>query len=129
MLEGAKEQELSYEGRSSIKLPTDRLLRSKSLEIGLQKSSKKRCAEIREEYPDRSRLFDDLKEKSAFLEKEQLQQVWQDSASNKKESFEEFVSFMSEIGIIQWQTKGGKGRYKFADIYVYGFEMERKGAP
>ena len=126
LLEGAKEQELSYEGNSSIKPPTDRLLRSKSLEIGLQKASKKRCDEIREEYPDRSRFFDDLKEKSAFLEREQLQKVWQDSASDKKESFEEFVSFMSEIGIIQWREKDK--RYKFADIYVYGFEMERKGA-
>jgi hypothetical protein len=40
--------------------------------------------------------------------------------------FEEFVSFLSEIGIIEWREK--ENRYKFADIYVYGFEMDRRGA-
>jgi hypothetical protein len=41
LLEAAKEQELSYKGKSSIQPPTDRLLRSKSLEFGLKKASEK----------------------------------------------------------------------------------------
>ena len=32
---------------------------------------------------------------------------------------------MREIGIIEFREK--EERYKFADIYVYGFEMIRQG--
>jgi cellulose biosynthesis protein BcsQ len=125
LLEGAKEQELSYKGKSSIQPPTDRLLRSKSLEFGLKKASEKRCDEIREEYPDLAKFFESLKNKSAFLTQDDLHTIWQDSAHDIAE-FEEFASFLSEIGIIEWREK--EQRYKFADIYVYGFEMIRQGA-
>lgn len=128
LLEGAKEQELSYEGKLSIQPPTDRLLRSQSLESGLKKASEKRCEEIKEEHPDLTKFFDSLKGKLAFLPKEQLQEIWQESGSNilAKFEFEEFLSFLGEIGIIEWREQ--EKRYKFADIYVYGFEMERPGA-
>jgi len=43
-----------------------------------------------------------------------------------RENFEEFVSFLGEIGIIEFREK--EKRYKFMDIYVYGFEMIRQGA-
>ena len=128
LLEGAKEHELSYEEKSSIQSPTDRLLRSTSLEIGLKEASKKRCAEIKEEYPDLANFLDNLKENSAFLSKEELQKIWQDSGYNnilENLDFEQFVSFLGEIGIIEWREK--VERYKFAEIYVHGFEMKRQG--
>ncbi|MEG5039912.1 MULTISPECIES: P-loop ATPase, Sll1717 family [unclassified Microcoleus] len=127
LLEGAKEHELSYEEKLSIQSPTDRLLRSKSLEIGLKKASEKRCEEIKEEYPDLTKFLDNLKGKSAFLSKEQLQEIWQESGSNilANLDFEQFVSFLGKIGIIEWREK--EQRYKFADIYVHGFEMDRRG--
>ncbi len=124
-LKGAKEQELTYKGQSSSKFRTDRLLQGNSLEFGLKKASEKRCEEIKEEYRDLTKFFDSLKGKLAFLSKEQLQEVWQDSARDIA-GFEEFVSFLSEIGIIEWREK--EKRYKVADIYVYGFEMIRQGA-
>ncbi|MDH6097462.1 AAA family ATPase [Anabaenopsis sp. FSS-46] len=125
LLEGAKDQELSYKGKSSIQPPSDRLLRSKSLEIGLKKASEKRCDEVKEEYPDLAKFFDSLKQKSAFLTQEELHTIWQESAHDIAE-FEEFTSFLSEIGIIEWREK--KKTYKVADIYVYGFQMIRQGA-
>ena len=125
LLTGAKEQELSYQGKSSIQTPTDRLLRSKSLEIGLKKASEKRCDEIKEEYRHLTKFFDSLKQKPALLPKEELHSIWQESAHDIAD-FEEFASFLTEIGIIQLREKDQ--RYKFADIYVYGFEMIRKGA-
>ncbi|QSJ15700.1 AAA family ATPase [Nostoc sp. UHCC 0702] len=125
LLKGAKEQELTYKGQSSSKFRTDRLLQGKSLEFGLKKASEKRCEEIKEEYPDLTKFFDSLKGKLAFLSKEQLQTVWQESAHDMPD-FEEFASFLSEIGIIEWREK--EKRYKVADIYVYGFEMIRQGA-
>lgn len=125
LLKGAKEHELTYKGQSSSKFRTDRLIQGKSLEFGLKKASEKRCEEIKEEYPDLTKFFDSLKGKLAFLSKEQLQELWQYSAHDIP-SFEEFVSFLNEIGIIEWREK--ENRYKFAHIYVYGFEMIRQGA-
>jgi hypothetical protein len=124
-LKGAKEQELTYKGQPSSKFRTDRLLQGNSLEFGLKKASEKRCEEIKEEYPDLTKFFDSLKGKLAFLSKELLREVWQGSAPDIA-GFEEFVSFLSEIGIIEWREK--EKRYKVADIYVYGFEMDRRGA-
>ena len=126
LLKEAKEHELTYKGQSLSKFSADRLLRGKSLESGLKKASEKRCEEIKEEYPTLINFFDSLKGKSALLEKEQLQEIWQTSASNILENFEEFASFLGEIGIIEWREKDR--RYKFADIYVYGFKMDRRGA-
>ena len=102
-------------------------MRSKSLEVGLKKASEKRCEEIKEEYPDLTKFLDNLKGKSAFLPKEQLQKIWQDSGFTilGNLDFEQFVSFLGKIGIIEWREK--EQRYKFADIYVYGFEMDRRG--
>jgi cellulose biosynthesis protein BcsQ len=128
LLTGAKEQELSYQGKSSIQTPTDRLLRSKSLEMGLKKASEKRCDEIKEEYRHLTKFFDSLKQKSALLPKEELHSIWQESAQDIAdfEEFEKFASFLTEIGIIQLRERDQ--RYKFADIYVYGFKMDRPGA-
>ena len=125
LLTEAKEQELTYKGQSSSKFRTDRLLQGKSLEFGLKKASEKRCEEIKEEYPNLIKFFDYLKGKSALLEKEQLQEIWQNSAYNIIPNLEEFASFLGEIGIIEWREKDQ--RYKFADIYVYGFKMDRRG--
>ena len=125
LLKAAKEHELTYKGQSSSKLRTDLLLQRKSLEDGLKKASVQRCEEIKEEYPDLIKFFDSLKGKSAFLSKEQLQEIWKDSADDIVENFEKFDSLLGEIGIIEWREK--EQRYKFADIYVYGFEMERRG--
>ncbi len=129
LLKEAKEQELTYKGQSLSKLRTDRLLQGKSLEFGLKKASEKRCEEIKEEYPNLTKFFDSLKGQSALLEKEKLQEIWKNSASNILENldFEEFASFLREIGIID-ELREKDQRYKFADIYVYGFEMSRRGA-
>jgi len=126
LLEGAKEQELTYKGQSSKQTPTDRLLRGTSLEIGLKKASKERCQAVREEYPDLRQFFDSLREVQALLPKENLQDIWQSSAQSVVSTFDEFSELLSEIGIAEWREKDQ--RYKFADIYVYGFEMRRVGA-
>ena len=126
LLKGAKEQELSYENQTSIQAPTDRLLRSKSLELGLRKASEERCNAIKEEYPDLVDFLDNLKDIPALAEAGQLEKIWEESAQNVISSFEDFVAFLNEIGILEWRARDQ--RYRFADIYVYGFEMSRAGA-
>jgi cellulose biosynthesis protein BcsQ len=127
LLEGAKAQELTYKGLTSVQTSTaDRLIRSKSLEIGLEKASAERCEAITQEYPDLSRFFNALEGLPALLPKEQLQEIWQRTSVKIAPTFEEFVTFLSEIGIAKWREK--EERYGFADIYVYGFKMNRSGA-
>jgi cellulose biosynthesis protein BcsQ len=125
LLKGAKEQELTYKGQSSKQTPTDRLLRGTSLEVGLKQASEERCHAVREEYPDLRKFFDSLKGMQALLSKEELQSVWQESAQDVSSELDEFSNLLSEIGIAEWREK--EQRYKFADIYVYGFEMIRRG--
>ncbi|OZH54905.1 hypothetical protein AFK68_07945, partial [Hydrocoleum sp. CS-953] len=81
---------------------------------------------IKEEYDDLINFFDSLKGKSALLAKEELPEIWQNLPEKFLENFEEFVSFLGQIGIIEFREK--EGRYKFVDIYVSGFEMNRQGA-
>ena len=91
----------------------------------MKKASEERCHAIREEYPNLRQFFDSLKGIQALLPKEDLQAVWQSSAQNIVSTFDEFSSLLSEIGIAERREKDQ--RYKFADIYVYGFEMNRTG--
>jgi hypothetical protein len=126
LLEGAKAQELTYQGLTSVQTPTAGLIRSKSLEIGLENASAERCEAIKQEYPDLSRFFNALEGLPALLPKEQLQEIWQRTSVKIAPTFEEFVTFLSEIGIAKWREK--EERYGFADIYVYGLKMNRSGA-
>ena len=125
LLQGAKEQELAYKGQTSVQPPTDRLLRAKSLDKGLEDASRERCDAIKEEYPDLRNFFDSLEAVSALPSKEELQQIWQETAAEVIPTFDEFADFLGQIGIAQWREK--EQCYGFADIYVYGFKMMRRG--
>jgi len=125
LLKGAKEHELTYKGQTSVKFPTDRLLRGTSLEIGLEKASEERCEAIKQEYPDLCKFFEELEGVPALPTKDELYEVWQKSAIEPYTEFDNFSNFLSEIGLAKWREK--ESRYGFADIYVYGFKMVRKG--
>nr|WP_245894269.1 AAA family ATPase [Chamaesiphon polymorphus] len=126
LLEGAKAQELTYKGQTSVQTSTDdRLIRGKSLEIGLEKASAERCEAIEQEYPDLSNFFNALEGLPALLPKEQLKDIWLQTSIETAYTFEEFAILLNEIGIAKWRDK--EDRYGFADIYVYGFKMNRSG--
>ncbi|CAD5966442.1 hypothetical protein NO758_03480 [Planktothrix agardhii] len=125
LLQGAKEQELTYKEQTLINTPTDRLLRGTSLEIGLEKASEERCDAIEQEYPELCQFFEALEGVQSLPSREQLENVWQKSAREIYSDFNEFANFLSEIGLAKWREK--EQRYGFADIYVYGFKMERRG--
>ncbi|MDF5713018.1 MAG: hypothetical protein PUP93_03810 [Rhizonema sp. NSF051] len=91
----------------------------------MKKASQERCDAIKEEYPYLSNFFDSLKDVSALLSEEELQTVWQKSVQDVISPFAEFANLLSEIGLAELRVN--EKRYKFADIYVYGFEMIRKG--
>jgi cellulose biosynthesis protein BcsQ len=125
LLQGAKEQELTYKEQTSVKYPTDRLLRGTSLEIGLEKASEERCDAIKQEYPELCQFFEALEGVQSLPSREQLEQVWQKSAQEIYPDFDEFANFLREIGLAKWREK--EPRYGFPDIYVYGFKMIRTG--
>jgi len=126
LLQGAKNQELTYKGLTSIQDPTDRLLRSKSLEVGLEKASEERCDAIRQEYPDLGAFFDSLEGVPALLPREDLCEIWMRTAQEVISTFDEFADFLDEIGVARLRAR--EDRYSFSDIYVYGFKMNRTGA-
>jgi cellulose biosynthesis protein BcsQ len=126
LLQGAKEQELTYEKNTSIQSPADRLLRAKSLEIGLEKASEERCDAIRQEYPDLSEFFDSLEGLTFLPTRDELEEKWRTSTMQVIPRFEEFLNFLAEIGVAKLREK--EQRYAFAEIYVYGFKMSRSGA-
>lgn len=125
LLQGAKEHELNYKGQASVKSPSDRLIRGTSLEIGLEKASEERCDAIRQEYPDLERFFEFLESVPALPTREELYTVWQQSNLDSYPDFDNFSGFLSDVGLAKWREK--ENRYGFADIYVYGFKMIRKG--
>lgn len=125
LLQGAKEQELTYKGQTSVKAPSDRLLRGASLEIGLEKASEERCDAIKQEYPDLCPFFEALEGIPALPSRQLLEYAWKKSAKEIYPDFDEFASFLTEIGLAKWRNK--ENRYGFPDIYVYGFKMIRTG--
>ncbi|HAC62772.1 MAG TPA: ATPase, partial [Cyanothece sp. UBA12306] len=124
LLQRAKEKELTYKN-TQIQPPTDRFLRSKSLEIGLEEASNERCNAIKQEYPDLCNFFDALEGINALLEKDELEKLWKETASEIIEKFDDFTNLLATIGLAKQRDKDQ--RYGFADLYVYGFKMSRKG--
>ncbi|MBP0018464.1 MAG: ParA family protein [Cyanobacteria bacterium SBLK] len=125
LLQGAKQHELTYKDQTSVQAPRDRLLRKRSLEVGLEKASEERCDAIKQEYPELSQFFDALEGVTALPTKEELKQIWQKNAGEIRSTFNEFSELLSDIGLAQWREKAQC--YGFADIYVYGFKMTRTG--
>jgi MinD-like ATPase involved in chromosome partitioning or flagellar assembly len=127
LLASAKDEELSFRGKPQP--PLDHLLRVKALNVGLTSASKKRCQEIREEYPHLSAFFDYLQKVQALASKQELEGAWQSTATGVYPSFEEFSKGLQGIGLGKWREKRTKDQvlseFRFADIYIHGFEMKR----
>ena len=70
-------------------------------------------------------FFDSLAGTTALPVKDELHKLWQSTAHEVIPTFTEFADLLSEIGVASWRVKDE--RYGFADIYVYGFKMNRAG--
>ncbi|RFP62954.1 MAG: ParA family protein [Limnothrix sp. CACIAM 69d] len=123
LLTEAKRLELQH--KNDPKLQVDRLFRSRFMADALVEASRARCNEMREEYGNLSAFFDSLSGKDALLQPEELQQCWENSAREVEPDFERFVQLLKLIGLAEWRPKDE--RYRFADLYVYGFNMNKKG--
>lgn len=123
LLAEAKRLELQHKDDS--KFQADRLFRSRFMALALEEASRARCQEMREEYGNLSAFFDSLSGKDALLQPEELRQCWENSAREVEPDFERFVQLLKSIGLAEWRPKDE--RYRFADLYVYGFNMNKKG--
>lgn len=126
LLDGAREHELEYQNQTHLQTPADRLLRSKSLNEGLIKASHFRCEELKQEYKELDDLgfFEHLKNVWQITELEPLKQWWEENPISLFKTFDEMVNFIEQIGLA---SKYEASRWKFADIYVHGFQMKRSG--
>ncbi|MBD2161633.1 AAA family ATPase [Limnothrix sp. FACHB-1083] len=123
LLTEAKKLELQH--KNDPKLQSDRLFRSRFMADALEEASRARCQEMREEYGNLSAFFDSLSGKDALLQPQELRQCWENSAREVEPDFERFVQLLKSIGLAEWRPKDE--RYRFADLYVYGFNMNKKG--
>jgi len=123
LLAEAKRLELQHKDDS--KFQADRLFRSRFMALALEEASRARCQEMREEYGNLSAFFDSLSGKDALLQPQELRQCWENSAREVEPDFERFVQLLKSIGLAEWRPKDE--RYRFADLYVYGFNMNKKG--
>jgi len=125
LLTKARELELDSRDDPKSKPPVDRLFRSRFMALALEEASRARCQEMREEYGNLSAFFDSLSGKDALLQPQELRQCWENSAREVEPDFERFVQLLKSIGLAEWRPKDE--RYRFADLYVYGFNMNKKG--
>lgn len=126
LLNGAKEKELEYKRMIHISAPTDRLLRTQSLNEGLRKASEARCGELREEYKELDDLgfFAFLKNIPQIVEQARLNEWWEENAKDMYVNFEDFLEQINQIGLA---APYDDNRWRFADLYVHGFKMSRSG--
>lgn len=126
LLEGAKIKELDYQNLFHVQSPKDRLLRAQSLNEGLLKASQARCDELKQEYKDLDDLgfFSYLSQLKQITKVDPLKQWW---SENSTHLFLTFNDFLDHIKIMGLATEYDKEQWKFADLYVHGFEMNRTG--
>jgi MinD-like ATPase involved in chromosome partitioning or flagellar assembly len=127
LLTAACRHELDYKA-TTTQAPEDRLLRAKSLNNGLSAASQQRCNEVREEYPELNDFFENLREKSIFQSKDDLQSLWETTAQAAEPELDGFLELLEKIGLVSWRDKKGEERYRFADLYIDGFKMNRSRA-
>lgn len=118
LLQGAKEQELTYEYANNIQTPKDRFLRSASLNNGLKMASIERCDALKQEYSDLSSAFERFGKFSDTFTYTQFEDIYNDGKWNPKE----LIHKLKKIGVI---SEKDDGTYKFAYIYIYGFKVTR----
>lgn len=124
LLSAAKEHELQYIDQSHIPSPSDRLLRSKSLNEGLINAAKHRSQELREEYPDLEIVMDKLTNLTDICGKKELELLYKESQI-KDFTLDDFIKILLNIGLISEEFIKGEIQYRFADLYVHGFGMKR----
>lgn len=124
LLSAAKEHELQYVNQSHIPSPSDRLLRSKSLNEGLINAAKHRSQELREEYPELESILDKLTNLTDICSRKEMELLYKENRI-RESTFEEFMKTLINIGLISEEFIKGEIQYRFADLYVHGFGMKR----
>ncbi len=126
LLEGAKTKELEYQRMEHIQAPKDRLFRTQSLNEGLIVASQKRCDELRQEYKylDDIGFFKYLKQLRQITTLDSLEEWWKNNATDKFGTFSDFIDLVKLMGLA---SEYNENQWKFADLYVYGFEMTKVG--
>ncbi|PWK16525.1 MinD/ParA family ATP-binding protein [Tumebacillus permanentifrigoris] len=125
LLSAAKEHELQYIDQSHVPSPTDRLLRSQSLNVGLISAAKHRSSEIKEEYPELENVFSRLHNFPDICTKLDLESLFNISMAKEGGAIDDFITTIKNIGLAKEDFVKGEIQYRFADMYVHGFGMKR----
>lgn len=125
LLKSSTDHELTYRNQS-VQSPKDRLLRRESLNRGLDAAAEQRCQEILEEYPQLEPVFKALKGFPGSLAEPEFFRSFKESLPRK---FDPVITAkdLEEIGVLQViRAKEKVAIYRFPDLYVIGFNMDRQ---
>ncbi|WP_123042837.1 tyrosine-protein kinase family protein [Cohnella candidum] len=125
LLSAAKDHEMQYINQAHVPAPSDRLLRSQSLNAGLISAAKHRSQELREEYPDLVKVFDSLSNFSELCGKKDIETIYKECYKPMDRTLDDFIATLKNIGLVSEDYVKGEIQYRFADMYVHGFGMKR----
>jgi hypothetical protein len=120
----AAEEELASPQRK-----TELLIRPSSLQGALMATSQERLLELKEEYPWIAQLETALRDKQVPMASKNLITIlsrieWSDRNPMPSRSFDGLVETLLRLGILR---RTSDGRIHVPDIYLYGFDLKRKG--
>lgn len=125
LLHAAREEELRV--RNDKLAPTDRLLSSRSMQVGLKAASSERVNALKNEYPLIRQFLEHIENnkslRSQFYTNE-LMDAWK-KCSEPLDSFDSFVSQLSSAGLLVKKKPGASFDYGIASLYIDGLGMTR----
>jgi hypothetical protein len=112
---------------SEQNLPETKLLQPSDLQGALMETSDDRIMELKEEYPWLEDLKTSLKNLNAPMPKETFLEAVQSTIWSKTppaNNPEEILNYLLQIGLVESRSDG---RINMPEIYLYGFQVKRKG--
>lgn len=124
LLNAAKKEEMEQSQKTS---PNDHLLRWASLTEGLKQASIERCDAIKNEYPEFSEFFKEIRTLSSLFRKEDLEVLWKKTIEPSLAlSLDEFINRLEQIGFLSRKKYNAKYDYAIANLYIDGFGITRQ---
>ncbi|MBL0389501.1 AAA family ATPase [Tumebacillus sp. ITR2] len=121
MLDFSKRLEITKRELGEVPSKSNRLFQKRTLWSAVKATSKFCCQEIRGEYPKLNQcgFFDFLETLPRFTPNEPLRDWWQENAASDYPTFDAFLMWMKQIGLILTVESS----VFFPNIYAIGFGM------
>lgn len=125
LLQGAKEHERTYR-ETSVRAPSDRLLRRRSLVKGATKASEQRAQDLRNEFKARLGSFlDETKTLKSKFSRTEIEKVFLRTAKSHFDDLDDFLKLIQDIGLVEPLARKSAYDFQFAKLYLDGLGIQR----